>query len=103
MTTTLSPTNSAETTGLRVYAFPPARNVRTVERLLGRYLALWQAHGYEKAKKLFEVRYANPIRRRLAFAGVPAKAVEHEIGSLKVAMRLAYCRQIATRQREHQA
>src|SRR4051812_2715298 len=54
-----------------VYAFPPARHVQTVEKLLTRYLSLCQAHGYPEAVKIFEARHANPIRRRLTAAGVP--------------------------------
>lgn len=103
MTYALSPNTPAETRQARVYAFPPARNARTVERLLGRYLDLWRAHGYADAVRIFEVRHANPIRRRLTSAGVPAQTVEQEIGALKVAMRVLYGRQTAARQGEHQA
>lgn len=96
MTPTLSPTMQAGTRTARVYAFPQARNVRTVERLLNRYLALWRANGYPEAAKIFDRRYFNALRRRLGLAGVPSREIEREVEALKVAMRALYIRNLAT-------
>lgn len=101
MTTSL-PSASTTKRQARVYAFPAARNVRTVKTLLARYLDLCRTHGHPEAVKVFEARYANPIRRRLTSAGVPAASVQREIDALKVAMHVLFIREDTARRREQQ-
>lgn len=97
--TTSQPSAPTTKRQARVYAFPAARNVRTVKTLLARYLDLCRTHGHLEAVRVFEVRYANPIRRRLTSAGVPAASVQREIDALKVAMHILFIRQNAAHQR----